>query len=62
MGASPDGLVRSGDGSLAGIVEYKAPVYSMYDGVPPKYMAQIQGQMGICGGVPWCDFMAVGCR
>ncbi|XP_038075231.1 uncharacterized protein LOC119743003 [Patiria miniata] len=65
-GATPDGKILSTDEpvKLLGLVEYKAPFYRMYDpskhphGIPRHYMAQIQGQMGICEA-PWCDFMAV---
>ncbi|XP_033632416.1 uncharacterized protein LOC117294006 [Asterias rubens] len=65
-GATPDGkIVSSSDpNKLIGLVEYKAPVYQMYDcskvphGIPRNYMAQVQGQMAI-SGAPWCDFMAV---
>ena len=28
------------------------------NGIPRGYMAQIQGQLGVCR-LPWCDFMAV---
>ena len=27
-------------------------------GIPRGYMAQMQGQLGVCG-LPWCDFVAV---
>ena len=52
-------------GSVIGLAEYKAPVYSMYprrDGVshsvPRCYLAQMHGQMAVCD-LPWCDFVAV---
>ncbi len=65
-GATPDGkIVSSSDPKkVTGLVEYKAPVYQLYDcskvphGIPRNYMAQIQGQMAF-SGAPWCDFMAV---
>ena len=71
IGASPDGKViipgleGKDGGGFSGLVEYKAPVHKMYDvkshaphGLPRSYMAQIQGQMAVCGA-KWCDFMAV---
>jgi putative phage-type endonuclease len=44
---------------LAGqtITEFKCPVAGLYDDVPPYYMAQIQGQMGIVL-VTDCHFVA----
>lgn len=36
LGATPDGLV--GD---IGLVEFKAPVYALYTGIPAHYMAQV---------------------
>ncbi|XP_062503705.1 uncharacterized protein LOC134180543 isoform X3 [Corticium candelabrum] len=64
-GCIPDGKVRGVGGSVMGLVEYKAPVHVLYSkekhppyGIPRRYMAQIQGEMGICG-LPWCHFMGV---
>jgi hypothetical protein len=54
-GASPDGL--AGDG----LVEVKCPNTATHletllgDGVPAKYVTQMQWQMA-CTGRPWCDF------
>ncbi|GAB1605136.1 uncharacterized protein LOC115220466 [Argonauta hians] len=66
VGASPDALVREGNGLnwSIGLAEFKAPIYKLYsgdnliEGIPRTYMAQIQGQMAVCG-MKWCDFMAV---
>ena len=41
VGASPDGLLLDEEGTIEGIVEYKAPVFDLYDGIPAKYMAQV---------------------
>lgn len=50
LGCSPDGLVGNG------LIEIKCPfTQKIYDGVPPQYMAQMQGQMEICDR-DWCDF------
>jgi putative phage-type endonuclease len=52
LGCSPDGLV--GDD---GLVEIKCPFsQQLYEGVPPYYMAQMQGQMEVTGR-EWCDFV-----
>lgn len=70
IGASPDVLVYPEISSKQdliplGLAEFKAPYYKMYTegigcpyGIPRQYMAQMQGQMGVCH-LPWCDFMAV---
>ena len=66
VGASPDAKVYAkGTQTCIGLAEYKAPVYQMYRekttvpyAIPRMYMAQMQGQMAVCGK-PWCDFMAV---
>jgi len=64
IGASPDAKVYQ-NGSFVGLAEYKAPVYSLNWNskgpccrIPRSHMAQIQGQMAVCGA-PWCDYMAV---
>ena len=66
-GASPDAKVYdvNDPDRIIGLAEYKSPIYKPYclerhppHGIPRRYMAQIQGQMGICK-LPWCDFMAV---
>lgn len=57
-GASPDGRIGSNGG-----IEIKCPVRSTFleylrmDREPPKYKAQIQGQMWICG-FEWVDFVS----
>ncbi len=57
-GASPDGLV--GDD---GLLEIKCPLAHTHIGylregkLPPKYNAQVQGQLWITGR-EWCDFMS----
>jgi len=61
VGASPDAKVYQ-NGSLVGVAEFKAPVYSLgcvQEGrISRSHMAQVQGQMAVCD-VPWCDYMAV---
>lgn len=57
-GASPDGLIDS-----EGCLEIKSPTlathldYLKLDAEPPKYTAQIQGQLWICER-EWCDFVS----
>lgn len=57
-GASPDGLVGPD-----GLVEVKCPNTSTHidtllgDGVPSKYLLQMQWQMA-CTGRAWCDFIS----
>ena len=57
-GASPDGLV--GDD---GLLEVKCPQphtmvkYLRENRLPPEYLAQVMGQLWICGR-QWCDFLA----
>jgi len=57
-GASPDGLVGAD-----GLVEVKCPNTSTHidtllgDGVPAKYLLQMQWQMA-CTGRAWCDFIS----
>eukprot|EP00053_Salpingoeca_punica_P014259 m.129539 g.129539 ORF g.129539 m.129539 type:complete len:280 (-) comp16408_c1_seq2:383-1222(-) len=66
VAASPDGKVVR-DGQVVGLVEFKAPVFSIYSdegskrfcGVPPKYICQMQGQMMVSGVHTWCDFLAL---
>ena len=66
VGASPDAKVYAKDTQTCiGLAEYKAPMYQMYRekvtvpyAIPRMYMAQMQGQMAVCGKT-WCDFMAV---
>lgn len=54
-GASPDGLAGEG------LIEVKCPNTATHletllgDGVPAKYITQMQWQMA-CTGRPWCDF------
>jgi len=61
VGASPDAKVYE-NGRFVGIAEYKAPLFSLYRNsesrIPRSHMAQVQGQMAVCGA-PWCDYMAV---
>lgn len=56
-GVSPDGLV--GD---SGLVEIKCPntathIDTLLAGMPSGHIAQVQGQMWICG-CEWCDFVS----
>lgn len=58
FGASPDGLVGTD-----GLVEIKCPntathiEFLLEDGVPGKYVTQMQAQMA-CTGRQWCDFVS----
>lgn len=59
VGVSPDAVVIDPvTRKLAGICEFKAPVYSMYRDIPRQYLIQMHGQMAV-SGLLWCDFMAV---
>ena len=57
-GASPDGLIGED-----GLLEIKCPLAHTHIGylregrLPPKYNAQVQGQLWITGR-QWCDFMS----
>eukprot|EP00052_Salpingoeca_macrocollata_P012577 m.97798 g.97798 ORF g.97798 m.97798 type:complete len:268 (-) comp18543_c0_seq14:331-1134(-) len=67
VAASPDGKVLAADGSIAGLVEFKAPFHTMYSnrhnktmhGIPLAYLCQIQGHMLVSGVTTWCDFLAM---
>ena len=52
LAASPDGFVGT-----EGMVEIKCPVSrTFYDPIPPYHVAQVVGQMGVCGR-KWCDYV-----
>jgi len=55
IGCTPDGVVGSN------LLEIKCPQPKAHldylrNGIPPKYFAQVQFQMMVCGS-EWCDFM-----
>jgi len=59
IGCTPDGYVVSETDE--GLLEIKCPQAKAHfdylrNGIPPKYMAQVQFQMMVCE-LDWCDFM-----
>ena len=61
-GASPDGIIKSSDDKIIGLIEIKCPAtlhfdYLIDDVVPEKYKPQMAWQMCVTGA-KWCDFVS----